>query len=377
LANSTSSELYLRLLGYVRPYWKMFALAVLGMVLTAATEPLFPAVMKPLLDGSFVSRDPDIAFLMPFALVGIFLLRGVLTFISSYALAWVSNRVILDIRRDLFRRLLELPSSFFESRSSGALLSKAAYDVTGVAAAATTVLTVLVRDSLTVVGLLLWLLYLNWKLTLVTLIIVPGVAIAIKLTSKRLRRMSTESLRALGEVTDVLEEAIECQRVVKVFGGQRYEEARFERANQQLRGYNMRQSIAASLTAPIVQLFAAVALAIIVGIAIDQSSSSQFTVGGFVSFITAMLMLLAPLKHLSDINSPLQKGLASAESVFGLLDERPEVDMGAIELPRARGDVRFENVTFTYAGASRPALEQINLSVNAGETVALVGSSIH
>jgi len=375
LANSTSSELYLRLLGYVRPYWKMFALAVLGMVLTAATEPLFPAVMKPLLDGSFVSRDPDIAFLMPFALVGIFLLRGVLTFISSYALAWVSNRVILDIRRDLFRRLLELPSSFFESRSSGALLSKAAYDVTGVAAAATTVLTVLVRDSLTVVGLLLWLLYLNWKLTLVTLIIVPGVAIAIKLTSKRLRRMSTESLRALGEVTDVLEEAIECQRVVKVFGGQRYEEARFERANQQLRGYNMRQSIAASLTAPIVQLFAAVALAIIVGIAIDQSSSSQFTVGGFVSFITAMLMLLAPLKHLSDINSPLQKGLASAESVFGLLDERPEVDMGAIELPRARGDVRFENVTFTYAGASRPALEQINLSVNAGETVALVGSS--
>ena len=228
MENGTTRELYVRLLGYVRPYWKMFALAIVGMVLTAATEPLFPAIMKPLLDGSFVKRDEGISRLMPFALVGVFLIRGVLTYVSSYAMAWVSNRVILDLRGQLFRHMLTLPSSFFENNSSGALLSKVAYDVSGVNAAATSVLTVLVRDSLAVVGLLAWLFYLNWQLTLITLIIVPAVAIVIKLTSKRLRRMSTESMRAMGHVTHVLEESIECQKVVKVFGGQGYEDSRFK-----------------------------------------------------------------------------------------------------------------------------------------------------
>ena len=372
---SSSRELYTRLMGYVRPYWKVFALAILGMVLTAATEPLFPALLKPLLDGSFMKRDQSVSYLMPFALVGIFLLRGVLTFVSSYAMSWVSNRVILDLRAVLFHRLLQLPSSYFENNSSGALLSKIAYDVSGVSAAATSVLTVLVRDSLSVLGLLIWLFYLNWKLTLLTLIVVPAVAIVIKLTSKRLRRMSTESMRAMGDVTHVLEESIECQKVVKVFGGQRYEESRFGRANQELRGFSMRQSVAASLTAPMVQLFAAIALAVIVGIALKQSESDQFTVGEFVSFITAMLMLLAPLKHLSDINAPLQRGLASAESVFSVLDEKPEADTGTVELPRAKGELRFEDLGFTYSGSSRPAIERIDLAIKPGETVALVGQS--
>jgi subfamily B ATP-binding cassette protein MsbA len=345
---SSSRELYARLMGYVRPYWKVFALAIVGMVLTAATEPMFPALLKPLLDGSFIKRDQSVSYLMPFALVGIFLLRGVLTFVSSYAMSWVSNRVILDLRAVLFHRLLQLPSSYFENNSSGALLSKIAYDVSGVNAAATSVLTVLVRDALAVIGLLIWLFYLNWKLTLLTLIVVPAVAIVIKLTSKRLRRMSTESMRAMGDVTHVLEESIECQKVVKVFGGQRYEESRFGR----------RQT-----------------LAIIVGIALKQSESDQFTVGEFVSFITAMLMLLAPLKHLSDINAPLQRGLASAESVFSVLDETPENDTGTVELLRARGELRFDDLGFTYAGSSRTALERIDLTIKPGETVALVGQS--
>ena len=375
LAKTTSRELYKRLLGYVRPYWKAFSLAIFAMVLAAATEPLFPALMKPMLDGSFVNRDQTISRWIPYALVGIFLLRGVLGYLSSYAMAWVSNRVILDVRAALFRRLLQLPSSFFENNSSGILLSKVAYDVAGVNAAATSVLTVLVRDSLAVFGLLGWLLYLNWKLTLVTLIIVPPIAVVIKLTSKRLRYMSSESMRAMGDVTHVLEESISCQRVVKVFGGQDYEAGRFERANQALRGFNMRQSIAASATAPIVQLFAAIALAIIVGIAIEQSSTAQFTVGEFVSFITATLMLLAPIKHLSDVNAPLQRGLASAESVFGLLDEPAELDTGTVEIARARGEVRFDHLGFTYPGAQRAALNNIDLTIAPGETVALVGSS--
>jgi len=371
----SSQELYARLMGYVRPYWKAFALSILAMVLTAGTEPLFPAIMKPLLDGSFVNRDPKIAYLMPIALVGIFVLRGILTYVSSYAMSWVSNRVILDLRAELFGRLLRLPSSYYENTTTGTLVSKIAYDVSGVNAAATSVLTTLIRDSFTVIGLLGWLFYLSWKLTLLTLIVVPAVALVIKLTSKRLRTMSTEAMRSMGDVTHVLGESIECQKVVKVFGGQSYEEARFGRANQKLRGYSMRQAIAASLTAPMVQLFASIALAIIVAIAINQSKSASFTVGEFVSFITAMLMLLSPLKHLSDVNAPLQRGLASADSVFELLDETPEVDTGTVELPRARGELRFENLGFTYPGSNRAALERIDLTVSPGETVALVGQS--
>jgi ATP-binding cassette, subfamily B, bacterial MsbA len=375
LANQTSRELYFRLLGYVRPYWRVFAVAIVGMILTAATEPMFPALMKPLLDGSFVNKDPAALRWVPIALVGLFLLRGILTFFTSYALSWVSNRITVDVRNAMFRRLLLLPTRYFDDNSSGAVLSRIAYDVAGLNAAATTVLTVLVRDTLAVVGLLAWLLYLNWQLTLITLIITPAVAIVIKLTGRRLRRMSVEAMKAMGEVTHVLEESIECQKVVKIFGGQAHEERRFDRANQAMRGYNMRQTIAASVTAPMVQLFAAVAVAIIITVAIQQSADDRFTVGEFVSFITAMLMLLAPLKHLSDINAPLQRGLASAESVFALLDEKPETDTGTVDIGRARGRITYEQVGFTYPGATRDALEDISLDVEPGRTVALVGPS--
>jgi subfamily B ATP-binding cassette protein MsbA len=197
----------------------------------------------------------------------------------------------------------------------------------------------------------------------------------IKLTSRRLRRMSLESMRVMGEVTHVLEEAIECHKVVKIFGGQPYEAQRFDRASQQMRGFNMRQTIAASVTAPMVQLFAAVALAIIISVAIHQSAAEQFTVGEFVSFITAMLMLLAPLKHLSDINAPLQRGLASAESVFTLMDEAPEQDDGHTELRRAHGQLRYEHVSFGYKDAPRDALDDVSLDIPPGHTVALVGPS--
>jgi subfamily B ATP-binding cassette protein MsbA len=375
LGNRTSRELYLRLLGYVRPHWRMFALSLAAMVLAAATEPLFPALMKPLLDGNFVKRDTSNLHLIPIAVIGIFLLRGILTYVSSYTMAWVSNRLILDIRGAMFQRLLNQPMPYFDNQSSGVLISKLSNDVGGTIGAATSVLTVLVRESLTVVGLVAWLLYLNWKLTLVTLIIVPGITIAIRLFSKRLRHMSRESMRAMGDLTQVLEESIECQKVVKVFGGQAYESSRFMRAGQALRGFNMRQSIAAAATVPIAQLFAAVALAIIISIAVTESAADALTVGGFVSFITAMLMLLAPLKHLADVNAPLQRGLASAESVFALLDAEPEADHGTVTLARAKGLIALDGVSFAYPGGGRKALEDVSLQIEPGETVALVGPS--
>lgn len=372
-----SAALYARLLAYVRPYRKAFGLAVLGMIAAAATEPLFPALMKPLLDGGFGAGQAPLAPPLVFAaaLVGIFVLRGVLTFASSYFLAWVANRVVLDLRAAMFARLVRFPAKFFDDHSSGVLLSKVAYDVNGVTAAATTVLTVVVRDSIAVLGLFGWLFYLNWKLTLIALAVGPPLALFVRLLSRRLRSMAREAQHAMGELAHVLEETIECHKVVKVFGGQDYEMRRFERANQRLRGFNMRQTVPAALSTPVTHILAAAALAIIVYLAMEESLATRTTVGEFASFITAMLMLLAPLRHLTEINVPLQRGLAAAESVFELVDAPVEEDRGTLALPRAQGSIRFENVSFTYPGRTEPALRAVSLAIRPGETVALVGVS--
>jgi subfamily B ATP-binding cassette protein MsbA len=371
----TSRELYVRLLGYVRPYWKVFALAVIGMAATAATEPLFPALMKPLLDGRVGADGAADVVTYPLAIVGIFLLRGMLGFLSDYSLAWVANKVILDLRNAMFSRMVTLPSRYYDNQSSGALLSKVAYDVTGVTGAAVSVLTVAVRDTLAALGLVGWMLYLNWQLTLVAIAIVPLIAGVVKLFSGRLRAMSRGAQRSMGNITHVLQETIEAHKVVKIFGGQVYERGRFAAANAQQRGYNMRQTVAAAALGPIVQVFAAVALAIIISVALKQTAENQTTVGGFVSFITAMLMLLAPLKRLTDINAPLQRGLAAAESVFELVDQEPERDLGKTTLARARGAIELERVSFRYPEAERDALHEISLAVAPGQRVALVGPS--
>jgi subfamily B ATP-binding cassette protein MsbA len=376
-AADTSRALYLRLLSYVRPHAKAFGLSVACMVATAATEPLFPALMKPLLDGGFgQGRAPTLApQWFAAALVVIFVARGLLSFAASYLVAWVGNRVVLDLRAAMFERLVRLPTRYFDDHSSGVLLSRVAYDVGGVTSAATTVLTVAVRDSIAVLGLLGWLFYLNWQLTLIALAVGPAIALVVRLFSRRLRRMAREAQHAMGDLVHVLEETIECQRVVKIFGGQDYEQRRFARANQKLRGFNMRQTVPAAAIVPITQLLAAMALAIIVYIALEESLGSRTTVGEFASFITATLMLLAPLKRLTDVNAPLQRGLAAAESVFGMVDAPIEADPGSEQLARARGEIVYQNVAFTYPTRSAPALDGVDLAIRPGETVALVGPS--
>src|SRR5262245_60154781 len=372
---ASSRELYLRLLGYVRPYWRVFAVSIVTMALAAATEPVLPALMKPLLDVTLLARNHTDAYLVPLAIVAIFAVRGVLGFVSSYTLAWVSNKVVLDLRNAMFARLLTLPTRYYDDNNSSVLVSKVTHEVSGVTSAATGVLTVLVKDSLTVAGLLGWLVYLNWRLTLVTFIIAPGVALGVRVFSKRMRRMSREGLRAQAEFMHVAQETINCHREVKIFGGQDYEARRFERSNQKQRGYNMRTTVAASGTTPIVQIFMSIAVAVIISIALQQSAANQLSVGDFVSFLTALLLLLAPIKHLTEVSAPLQRGLASAESVFELLDERPEQDTGTRVMPRARGRIVYERVSFAYPRAEREALDNVSVSIEPGETIALVGPS--
>jgi ATP-binding cassette, subfamily B, bacterial MsbA len=375
VAETKSRVLYLRLLRSVLPYWRMFALSILAMAMVAATEPLFPALMKPLLDGSFVDKDPTTIRYIPFALVGLFLVRGVFGFASDYALSWVSNRVVYDLRAEMFGRLVNLPTRYYDDASSGALISKLSYDVTGVTAAATTVLTVMVRDSLTVAGLLAWMFYLDWKLSLITLVIGPIIALVIQSFSGRLRQVSRDAQHAMGDITHVLDEAIECHKVVKVFGGQDYEQRHFGAAIKRMRDFAMRQTVAAGASVPLVQVCAAVAVAVIIYYSTRQSGTGEVTVGSFVSFMTATLMLLTPLKHLTGVNSSLQRGLAAAESVFSVIDEKPEEDSGTQSLDRAQGRIEFEHLSFSYPNATRPALADVSLKIAAGETVALVGGS--
>ncbi len=370
-----SRDLYLRLLGHVRPHWKGFVLTLAATALAAATDPLFPALMKPLLDKGFGQGANDWMNWLPLAIVGIFVLRGVAGFLASYGMSWVANRVITDLRQLMFERLMRLPTSYFDANPSSVPATRIAYDVNGVAMAATSTLTVLIRDSLSVLGLVSWLLYLNWKLTLISLAVIPLIGFIIRGFSSRLRRLSLAAQEGMAQMNQVLHESIKGQKVVKIFGGEAHATSHFAKVNNALRGYAMRQGLAAAAITPLTQILASIALAIVVYVAVQQSVSNETTVGSFVSFITAMLLLLAPLKHLADINAPLQRGLAAAESVFHMLDETSEIDAGKVDLGHARGVIEFGAVSLRYAVGERDALARIELSIRPGETVALVGPS--
>jgi subfamily B ATP-binding cassette protein MsbA len=324
--DATSLQLYLRLLRYVKPYWVPFALSIVGMVVTAATEPAFPALLKPLLDGSFVQKEGGLLAWLPALIVAVFLVRGFASYLSDYTIGWVASKVVMDLQNAMFVSLVRLPTNYYDNHTSGRLISKFTYDVQQVTGAATSVISVLFRDVLTIAGLLAWLFWLNWKLTLVALLVGPP-AVAITLGfSNRLRAMSRGAQAAMGDLNHTLEESIGCHRVVKVFGGQDYESGRFGSGANKVRRFSMKGLSAAAASVPLVQIVVSMALALIIYIAVRQAAADETTVGGFVSFLTALLLVFAPLRRLTGVNQTLQRGLAAAESVFRLIDERPEVD---------------------------------------------------
>ncbi|MCC6302067.1 MAG: lipid A export permease/ATP-binding protein MsbA [Gammaproteobacteria bacterium] len=367
-----SRALYFRLLGYVRPYRRWFALALLAMIVGAITEPAMPALMKPLLDQTFVTRDPAAIRFMPLLLIGLFILRGLASYVSTVALAWVSGKVILDLRERMFARMIELPETYHAAHTTGEMVSKVTYNVNQVATVATTALVVLVRDGLAVIGLFGWMLYLNWKLSLLFVLVAPAIAVVVKVISFRLRRLSRAQQQTMGGLTHVLEEAVKGSRVIKVYGGQRHEAARFHGVANWARRYGMKITTAASASVPVVQLITVSALALVVYL---TALNPAMTVGGFVSFIGAAALLLPPIKRLTGLNEQLQRGLAAAESVFQLFDEPPEIDTGTRALGRVAGHIEFEGVGLSYESTAGEALRDITLTIEPGETVALVGSS--
>jgi subfamily B ATP-binding cassette protein MsbA len=367
--------LYRRLLGHVWPYRAVLLGGILAMVVGGLADAALVKLTGPLIDELFVHKNQSLAILLPLAIIAVFLVSGLASFVSGYSNQYVGQKVILDLRRAMFARVLRLPSVYFDEVTTAKLVARFTNDVNNISAAATSVLTVLVRDSVTVIALLAILVYSNWRLTVIAFLVIPPIAIVVRIFSKRLRTMSRASQAAVGGIAEVLDESIANQRVVRIFGGQSYEGARFEEASQRLRRFNMKHAAAAAATVPVTQLIVAMAIAAIIYLAAGQAFAGSTNVGGFVEFIAATGMLLQPLKRLTGVNEHIQKGLAACESVFGVIDEVAEEDNGTVVLDRARGQVRFEAVSLGYRTSTRPALDNVSLEIRPGESVALVGAS--
>lgn len=368
-------QLYKRLLKYVKPYWVGFAAVVFAMVIYAATETGLAALMKPLMDGSFVDRDPTVIKLLPLVLIGLFIVRGFSDFFTTYGLGWISRNVIKTLREEMFNKLIVLPASFFDHSTSGQLMSKLLYDVEQVAEAATDAILTIIRDTLTIIGLLAWMIYLNGLLSLIILLTVPFIGLLVYNISVRFRRLSKNIQDSMGDVGHVSSEIIDGHREVKTFGSQAYETKRFDRVNQLNRRQRMKKIATDAISQPIIAMIAATGMAAVIYMATLPTMLETITVGSFISFITAMLMVLTPLKRLTKVNSKLQAGIAAADSIFGLLDQQPESDSGAQTMQHAKGHIRYEKVGFQYEGSTNQVLDNITFEVQPGQTIAFVGHS--
>ena len=368
-------NMYLRLLGYVKPYWRMFIISVLSMVILAATDPAIAALIKPMLDGGFIQNDQKTIILVPILIIILFGIRGVADFASSVSMSWVSNRVIMDLRTDMFARLLELPSHFYDHHVTGRLMSKFSYDVSQVKNASTNAITVAIKDSLSIIGLLAWMFYINWRLTVISLLCAPFIAVLVVVIRKRLRKMARKVQGTMGDINHVISECVHNHKLIKLFGGQSQEADRFYTVNNNNRKFMMKFAIASAATGPGIQFITAIAIAVIVYIATRQAVSGILTVGEFISFITAMTMLLTPLRRVVRINEFIQKAVVAGESIFGLMDETAEQDTGNTKVDRVHGVIEIDNISFRYNPDDTEALMNVSFKITPGETVALVGAS--
>jgi len=377
------SQIYKRLLGYASHYWPVFLLAVIAMAIVAATEAGLAWFMKPMLDGTFVEKDPDIIKWLPFGLMLIVTVRGFAGFISNYGMAHVGRNIIRDMRRQMFSQLMHLPTDYYDRNSSGRLTSRLIYDVEKVAQAATKAVTIIVRDTFTIIGLMFMMFYTSWKLALVFLFLAPVITVIVVSVSKRFRRISQRIQASMGNVTQKSQEITEGHRVIKMFGGEDYEEKHFSRINEDNRQQNMKLEATKAVAVPVSQFLGACGLAVILFFATSDEMLDEITVGTFVAFLTASMLLLAPMKRLTMVQATVQQGIAAAQSVFQLLDENAEKNTGNKEIERARGRIEYKNVTFSYDSVSDKekgkekgkVLSNISFTAEAGEAIALVGRS--
>lgn len=372
---SESLTLYKRVMRYLKPQWKVFLISLLSMVAAAATEPAFAWLMKPLIDGGFVDKSREAIIWTPLAIVGLFIVRGIASYVNEYTSTWMAAQLVERLRAEMFGKMLHLPIGYFENHPSGELLSRIAYEATQVSEAGFNVITITVKDGLTIIGLLGLLFYTDWRLALICFAVMPVVAVCVRFVSRRLRKLSRKNREDQAHLTQVLGEVIGCQREVRVYGGEAQEVRRFGKAAEAMRHNQIKQRATSAASTGMTQLMIASALAVILYFAGVLAQSGNFSAGDFMSFLTAMLMLFGPLKRITGISQTLQRGLAAAESVFAFIDEQAEPDTGFRVLKHTRGQLSLCNVCFSYPNADASALVGINLDIRPGETIALVGSS--
>ncbi|WP_201304037.1 lipid A export permease/ATP-binding protein MsbA [Burkholderia sp. 8Y] len=364
-----------RLWPYIRPLMGMVILGISTMGIVAATEAGIPMLLKPLLDHGFGTKGSDHAkWLVPAAVIGLALVRGAAQYASGYFLSYVSNKILLQLRLEMFQRMIHTSAGFFQRETASTVINAIVFEVNQILSVLSSVVVTLVRDSLTVVFLLGYLFILNWRLTLIVAVILPLIGWLVSKINRRLRRLNREHQALTNELSYVVEETVGGYKVVKVHNGERYEIDRFTDMSHRLRGYSMRMQVSGGLAQPLTQFLASIALAVVLTIAVVQSANDQTTVGGFVAFVTSMLLVISPLKHLIDINQPMQRGMTAAELIFGLIDEPSEPAGGGRHLERARGEVEFRDVSFAYS-ADRSTLDHVSFKIAPGEMIALAGPS--
>ena len=365
-------QLYRRLLTYVWPHGWVLLASLAGAIVVSATAAGFAAIMKPLVDEGFVARDMAVIERIPLLLIGLFVVRGFGNFVAQYSMTWVARRVVADIRDQMFRHIVRLPCSYYDAHPTGSLISRLTFDVEQIANAATNGLFVMVRDGLTVAALLLWMAYINWKLTLVFVVMLPVSVVMVRVMGKRFRKASRRIQASVAEITRVVQQATAGHRVVKAFGAEAREDGTFAAINEKNRREILRRKLTAAIGTPISQLIGAASMAAVVFIALK---SGEITAGGFVSYIAAVSWMMSPAQRLTQVSEVIQTSLAAAQSAFGLLDEAAEPDTGTLELKEVRGQIEFRQVSFRYPAGITDALSDVSFTIEPRQTVALVGSS--
>ncbi|NTS77716.1 lipid A export permease/ATP-binding protein MsbA [Catenovulum sp. SM1970] len=364
-----------RLFSYVAEYKFIFFIAILGMLGYAAIDVFFLSNIEKFIDDGLTAKNSDLLFKMGLAIPAIFLVRGISNFVSTYALAWVGNQVVAKIRQQTFNHLMHLPVSFHDQHSTGELISKITYDTEQLNNTSSKALTIMIREGAFVIGLLAWVFYLSWQLSLVFLILGPVVAIIVKTVSKRFRQVSRTIQNAMGGVTSTSEQMLNSHKVVLTHAGQEIEANKFAKINNVNRQQQLKLVSTRVMSVAVIQIIASFALATVLIIASKPEFLQSLSTGTFATVLTCMMMMLRPLKQLTTVNSEFQKGLAACASVFAVLDQEAEKDQGSKELERVKGNIEIKALTFTYPNAKEPALKNVNLSIPAGHTLALVGKS--
>ena len=368
-------QTYKRLLSYLKNKWGVFGIGIFSMAMIAATEVGLPAILQPILDGTFVNKDPFFLRWAPIGLIVLFAIRGVATLVSNAAFASISTYLMHTLRLEMFTKLIRLPVSYFETRLTGDLVSKFSYDVSQISQAGVDVLNVIVKDSLTVIALSLYIIWLDWQLSLFMLIMLPITGLIAKYIGRRQKKLSEELQNNFGGMTHSVDESIRGQGVIKIHNGYDKELDRFEMSAKQVRQKQFKLTLSSKIGVPIVEFFGALVMAGVLYIGTQRAAIDQLTVGEFVAFFTALGLLFSPIKRLTRLTHPINMGLAAANSIFDVIDSPTENDLGCTSIEKKLHQIKFINTSFKYPGSSRKALSNITLDINPGETLALVGSS--